>query len=546
MLAAQALSVDLDLVASLVARRPRIKAVTLVGADIHAHRDAEGRIRIRGLEAMQGNDAQALAFFLREGRVRLLDSRVSWHDADTEAPAQTLFVEVAELVNQGRRHDLRVRARTTDVADNWVRIGARIRARTGAPIKALQLLAKLEGPAAHPERWSGRLYLKAEGGDLAPIASASMATNRRAADSFGLHTSDVQVKSWNRLEQGRLTESLATIGIAGLELEGDDARAALQLGNLSGLARWQRQAEGWRLDIRELRLPGSGASSPTSATLRYRRAPARDDAIPAAKPAPAARLFAAIGALPIGPLAEFGARVIPDLPEPVSALAEGRISGLARNLAVHLQLRPNPTDPGLPALADWRLKSTIDDLAISAGTQIPPFSGLDLDIDLSPTGGRARLGGRDTQLDLQPLFAQPHRFTALDGAFAWRLMPAGSIHLWTHALRAETAYLETLTRLSLCVHPSGANPFIDLHTHLRDGRIEALAQWLPVGIMDEGLTDWLLRAIVDAHLESGDLLLRGPLDRFPFDRQEGRFLLALRMVDGVLDYGGGAQPAAPQ
>ncbi len=577
LLAAHALRIELDPLASLAARRPRIAAVGLVGADIHARRDADGRLRIRGLDALQGDDAQALAFFLNEGRFRLLDSRLSWHDAGTAAPAQTLFVEVAEFVNQGRRHDLRVAARTADDRANRSRTadsgGPADETANQARFGELRILAKLEGPAAHPERWSGRLYLKAKGEDLASLIGERW-------PSLELHSSALRLESWNRLARGRLNESWTTIGIEGLRLEGDEARAALELGALSGRARWQRQAQGWRLDIQELRLPGSADSAPTSATLRYRRAPARNDAelarpvtpatAPAdtadnaATPAPAARLFAAIGALPLGPLAEIGARLATDFPEnlpvtlaePVIAITQGRPRGLARNLAVHLELRSDPADAGFPALADWRLKGALEGLTIGASAnanasastsaKIPPFSGIDLDFDLGPTGGRARIDGRDARLDLRPLFAQPHRFTALHGAFAWRLMPAGSIHLWTQALRAETAHLATLTRLRLCVHPSGANPFIDLHTHLHDGDIEALAQWLPVGIMDERLQDWLLQAIVDARLESGDLVLRGPLERFPFDDHAGRFLLTLRLVDGVLDYGGAAPPAPAQ
>ncbi|MCF8017269.1 MAG: hypothetical protein K9L65_16560, partial [Chromatiaceae bacterium] len=181
----------------------------------------------------------------------------------------------------------------------------------------------------------------------------------------------------------------------------------------------------------------------------------------------------------------------------------------------------------------------------STAAAIPSLSGLDLSIDLGPRGGYASVSGSNVGLDLQPLFAEPHRFTRLEGRFAWRLMPAGSIHLWTEALSAETQDLETLTRLSLCLHPSGINPFIDLHTHLRNGRISALPRWLPVGIMDDRLEDWLLQAVVAGRVESGDLLLRGPLERFPFDDQEGRFILELRAVDGVLDYGVDAQAAEP-
>lgn len=528
LLAAEALRIDLDLLASLAARKPRIDAVGLVGADIRAQRDADGRIRILGLDSMQANDARALTFFLSEGRFRLIDSRLSWRDLSGATPTQILLIEVAELVNRGEHHDLRLRARALADSSSRFQIGS------------LRILGKLEGPAKHPERWSGQLYLKADGGDLAAVAAALLpARLDLGSDAF-------RVESWNRLDEGRLTESLTEVGVDALELRVDDEREPAQVGDLSARALWRQQTDGWQLHLDDLRLPGASASEATAARLGYRRPheqperPEQPDG--GAEQASVAHLFATIGAVQIGPLAEVVAAVAPDLPEAMVKLGQGRIQGLARGLALHLELAADATDSAPLAIGDWRLQGAIMDLAIAAGSGIPPFSGLDLWLDLGPAGGQAHVQGRGASLDLQPLFSRAHRFTALEAEVAWRLMPAGSIHLWTQALRADTANLESLTRLSLCVHPSGANPFINLHTHLRHGRIEALPNWLPVGIMDERLEDWLLQAIVAGKLESGDLLLRGPLERFPFDDKEGRFLLELRAVEGVLDYGVAAKP----
>lgn len=534
LLAAEALSIELDVLASLAARGPRIDAIGLVGAEIQVQRDTDGRIRILGLDAMQGNDPHALAFFLSEGRFRLIDSRLRWRDHRNRSLSQTLLIEVAELVNRGEHHDLRLRARSSPAADTPLRIDA------------LRVLGKLEGPARHPERWSGQLYLKVEGEELAS------GVIKPFGSELELRASDIRVETWNQLEQGRLTESLTAAGAEGLVLDLGRSQDGLRLGDLSTRAHWQRQAEGWRLDLDDLRLPGATATAPTSAVLSFARTEGLETAAPGGEAettaaASGARLFAAVGALPIGPVAELIGALVPDSPELLAELGQGRVQGLARRLGLHLGLQLEPAaDPGpaqAPRISDWRLQGAIEDLAIAAGAGVPPVSGLNLDVDLGPTGGWAQLEGRRASLDLRPLFARVHRLTALDGRFAWRLMPAGSIHLWTHALRAETANIESLTRLSLCVHPSGANPFIDLHTRLRNGRIEALPNWLPVGIMDERLQDWLLGAIVEGELESGDLLLRGPLEAFPFDDQQGRFLLELRAVDGVLDYGFADTPA---
>ncbi len=530
LLAAQGLSIDLDLLASLAARKPRIDAIGLIGADIQVERDSDGSIRILGLDSMQGDDAPALTFFLSEGRFRLLDSRLSWHDLSDATPAQTLLIEVAELVNRGQQHDLRLRARTVADSSSPFQIGS------------LRVLGKLEGPARHPEHWSGELYLKARGQGLTEMASG------RLPARLELGSEGFSIESWNRLERGRLTESLTEAAVGALELPATDHRAAVYLGDLSAHAQWQQRADGWQLDLDDLRLAGATGSAATAARVGYRRSsqqsqqPERSGQ-PRDQTAAASvgQLSASLGAVRIGPVAKAIAAAAPDLPETLIKLGQGRIQGMARGLAVQLGMTSDGTDSAPFVIGDWRLQGRIKDLAIAAGSGIPPFSGLDLNLDLGPAGGRAQVQGQDARLDLQPLFARAHQFTALEADFAWRLMPAGSIHLWTRAFTATTQQLETITRLSLCLHPSGANPFIDLHTHLRDGEIAALPDWLPVGIMDDRLEDWIERAVVAGRLESGDLLLRGPLDRFPFDDQEGRFIFELRGVDGVLDYGVAAQ-----
>lgn len=618
LLRTRALRVEVDPFASLAAQRPRIESITLVGAEIQVARGRDGRIRVLGLDKMQGDDIAALDFFLHQGRFRLLDSRLIWRDqrdsrplagmadaADTIASgsasrfSQTFLIEVAELNNDGRSHRLRLRVRP-DVD----------------PTGEIQVLAALEGPAETPAQWSGRIYLGWLGTDigayglgpagvavgvgsptggvpvrdaeetgspdtsrldagaarpglvsptaLSPTALSPTAVSPRALDIgsedngapgtgwLSAASSTFQLESWNRLVEGRLQESLSRIAVSDLTVAAGAGQRRHPLGELSGLARWQRDEDGWQLDIADLRWPGTEKDrAATAALVRYQRRPSASAT--AADPHPS--LFATFGEVPLRPVGETLALITPRLPGPVASLVTAGIGGQVHGLALHLRLsptalgperdtrtaadRPGADEPGLPAVVDWRLRGELEDLRIDPGGAIPPIAGLDLSAELGPDGGRAEIDAADVELDLRPFFALAHRFTELRGKFAWRRMPAGSIHLWTPALRADTANVETLTRLSLCAHPSGASPFLNLQTHLRNGRISGLRQWLPAGVMDDRLEDWLQRAIVAGRVESGDLLLRGALDQFPFDDNQGRFLLVLRAVDGTLDYGVG-------
>jgi uncharacterized protein (TIGR02099 family) len=54
--------------------------------------------------------------------------------------------------------------------------------------------------------------------------------------------------------------------------------------------------------------------------------------------------------------------------------------------------------------------------------------------------------------------------------------------------------------------------------------------------MPTPLVDWLDRALVSGHVTSGALLLRGPLDAFPFRHGEGRFQALFGVDSAILDY----------
>jgi uncharacterized protein (TIGR02099 family) len=243
-------------------------------------------------------------------------------------------------------------------------------------------------------------------------------------------------------------------------------------------------------------------------------------------------LVGRIDRLTLQPLALIAGFAAEDrLPGPLAALLRAGVDGHARDIA--FRIAPS-ADVAFDM--DWSLSAGLRGFGIAGSGPIPELRGVSVDFSASPRGGSAHLRGSDARLDLRPHLVEPLTLTALDGALGWRWMPAGSLHLWSDALQVDTGDLQSVTRFSLCAHPSGASPFLDVHTFFRNGDAEAMGRYLPVSIMHDALEDWLNRAVVGGRVDSGDVLLRGRLDAFPFDGNEGRFLLVLRVLDGILDY----------
>ncbi len=80
------------------------------------------------------------------------------------------------------------------------------------------------------------------------------------------------------------------------------------------------------------------------------------------------------------------------------------------------------------------------------------------------------------------------------------------------------------------------SPEFDLQGTFFRGNIEPLVKMIPPTLLHTTLKTWLDRAIVSGRLTGGTILLRGPLDKFPFEQNEGIFEVRLQVEDGILDY----------
>ncbi len=526
LLSLRELRASLDIAATLRARKPRIDGVTLVGADVEVRRTAEGKLRISGLDAMTGNDPDAMGFFLREGRLRLAQSTLYWSDRFAGVPTVAIAIDRLDFNNHGRQHQVRLDAHLAQDPD-----------------RSLRLLGSLDGAPRRPDTWSGQIYAQWHTGDVARVLIGRLPAGLR------LSTKRMQIDAWARLQDGRIIECLGELAMDGLLLRRTDgAPRSFGAGPVRALARWQPRATGWRLQIADLTLAQSG-QPPWHSDLLLERDRLPTAAGPGgaadAEPIPGAsrvRWQGAVERLPIEPLRRLLGLVDLDLPTPATRLLAAPIDGELRALAWRLEQRD-----AAPHAIDWRVLGDVNGFGAAAAAPNPEVRGLSLQFDLMPEAGYARLDTYDGLIDLRPLMSAPTRFTRLEGEIGWDIMPAGSIRINAPRLIADTPDLETLTRLRLCAHPSGASPFIDLQTQIRDGDAEILDQYLPVGIMNDQLEAWLKRALVSGHLDHGELLLRGKLEDFPFDDHQGRFLFSLAISDAILDYQPPrARPAVPQ
>ena len=89
-------------------------------------------------------------------------------------------------------------------------------------------------------------------------------------------------------------------------------------------------------------------------------------------------------------------------------------------------------------------------------------------------------------------------------------------------LKIQNQHINTTTRLNF--QSEDNSPIkADIQTDFNNAAIKHTSKYLPVGIMKKGLVSWLDRTITNGHVPSGQFLLNGDLNDFPYRENNGVF-----------------------
>ncbi len=492
-------SLDLDPMASLLDWAPVAHRAVLEGARLAVGLGEDGTLAISGLEELaSGGPAPgpAFSFFLTEGRLVLRDAEVVFTDERLSAEAIRVFGVSAQLSNLGDNHQIHAQGQLD-----------------GAGRALIEVRANLSGAPGPDGDLGGELYLELRGEDL------DLRARRPVGSALGLRAKEAHAEAWGRVESGRLDSVLLRHRLAHLALVPDDGEA-LELEELSALARWWHEDPGWSLDVAELSVKGgSRAWPPTALSLRTGRSTAGGETL-------------AMGAdfLDLGLLASL-ARVLPPASSQLAAALEGlRPSGELRDL------RLLASDLGTERGA-WSARADLVGAGVEPWRAWPGVRGANARVTADSTGGSAAVRSEDVDVRAPRLFRRDLSAALLEGEVGWRwLEDAGAVEIWSPSVRIENASVRTRSRVSVRLPLGEGTPFIDLQSDFADADASRTGDYLPVGIMSPKLVDWLDRAFVSGRVPRGTFLVRGPLAGFPYRDRGGRFEVSFDTENLILDY----------
>ncbi len=483
--------------ASLLAFEPLFHSIELTGLSFEVRRDASGALQIAGiaLGGGGGEDAGLADWLLRQYRVTLRDSEVTWVDETLGGTPVRLKQVQLEVQRLFRRNRFGLRA-----------------------VPPLELASPIDlrgdldgGTVRDPRQWKGQLYLRIGYADLAALRQWVPLPVQIERGAGGM---DV----WVDLQGGEVRAVTADVAMSGVRTRLRADLPELELERLQGRLAWQTQPGQLEFSARALSFTTPDGLALAPADVRYGRSGREGD--------PRTRYEVEFDALDVAAVT----RVIDSIPvdETIRArLAELHPGGTVKGC--RLTWRGSVKESG-----EYSLRGTFEHLAVRASGYVPGFAKVSGTLAADQHGGSLTLRADASTVDMPAVFVAPLPLDALNAKVTWS-MPDGHPLVRVDSLSFSSAHLEGSFVGTYQAQAQGPGR-VDLAGVL--ARVEGAQAWRYVPlVVHNDVRDWLQAAIAGGQLHDARVTLRGELQHFPFDNDaSGVFEVAATMRDGTLVY----------
>ncbi len=223
------------------------------------------------------------------------------------------------------------------------------------------------------------------------------------------------------------------------------------------------------------------------------------------------------------------ALVLPLLPEKsraqLAALApSGQVSNMTAIVSDLGRERPQ-----------FAVTADLDGVGFNAADKRPGVRGFTGHVRTDQSGGRVEIDASAASLDLPWLMNTPVDIDSLVGTVLWR-MSDERITVLSDSIRLENPALDARVNVQFMINADGSSPEIDLASTFAIKDLGVARRYLPRKIMKQKLDNWFQTALVGGSIERGTARLVGPLDKFPFEHDEGRLLVEGSVRNATLKY----------
>ena len=190
------------------------------------------------------------------------------------------------------------------------------------------------------------------------------------------------------------------------------------------------------------------------------------------------------------------------------------------------------------AWTEWEkiaLNAKFNQISFESSEKIPGVTNLSGSMQWLGGAGNILLNSNRLIVEYDPLFAAPLKIDQLTGELhvnkdankAWHLQIT-SLQVLNNDAAANVSGSYTI--------PETGTPTADISANLTMQRVTHITRYLPVKMMDKDLNEWLQQAFLGGEVKSANVVLRGPITDFPFDKNNGTFLVTSELKNVDLRY----------
>lgn len=174
---------------------------------------------------------------------------------------------------------------------------------------------------------------------------------------------------------------------------------------------------------------------------------------------------------------------------------------------------------------NWNVDAQLNDISFSRWNKIPGVSHLNAYVHATPDAGFAHIIANNSQFDFGALFRAPLLLQDSSASVAWQHDAAEGWIIKTGPFQVKTSDAVANGTLNLLLPNDNSSPIINLLVKFTMQGKQHVADYLPITIMSPGLLHWLSNSITHLDAAQATLALRGPLHGFPYDHNEGVFIV---------------------
>lgn len=203
-------------------------------------------------------------------------------------------------------------------------------------------------------------------------------------------------------------------------------------------------------------------------------------------------------------------------------------SGIVKDLALTL------SDLGTDT-PSFNVAAELIDVGIASSGKRPGVRGFSGRVRADRSSGRLAIDADKLVVTLPNILGQPMAFDTATGTIIWRRSNDRTTVL-SDSIVLRNDFFDNETSIEVSIVDGEGAPFIDLESTFSVSDIASARVYVPYMPKRPRMSQWFREGLVSGRISQGTARLYGPMDKWPFDGGEGRFLIRGNVRDAVLVY----------